>query len=164
MRFASWLNELPFFKKLAFGIATVGGAGLTPRAPGTVGSLVGAIVFLWLGRLSWTFQILFILTLVVLGLWASKVMELETGREDDQRIVIDEVIGMWITVCSFPPSLVWLAIGFVVFRFLDVTKPFPANWVEVRWRGARGVIFDDIVSGIYGQVLLRAIYRVYGLF
>ncbi len=133
-------------------------------APGTAGSLVAALLYLWIGRYGWTLQVLVILVALAAGLWAGTEMEGSSGIHDDRRIVIDEVVGQWIALCSFHPTPVVVISGFLLFRLLDIFKPFPANWIDQRWSGSRGVMFDDVVSGIYAQLLLRAGFRIAGLF
>jgi phosphatidylglycerophosphatase A len=150
----------PLPKKLAWGIATAGGAGLSPWASGTAGSLVAALIFFGTGRLPVYAQLLIIAAFLPIGLWAATVMEQESHLHDDGRIVIDEVLGMWITLLGFPPHWLWVLIGFLVFRALDIVKPFPANWIDRTWPGAKGVVFDDIVSGIYSLAVMHAIWRI----
>lgn len=160
----AWLSSgMSLKRRIAFFIATVGGIGHAPVAPGTAGSLVAAGLYLALGKWGWTLQLLCIFVAIAIGLWSAREVERFTGIHDDPRIVIDEVIGLWITLCAFEPTLFWIVSGFLIFRILDIWKPFPANWIDQRWIGARAVIFDDVVSGIYAHLLLRAGARLGGL-
>lgn len=153
---AWFTSKLPLKKRIAFFIATAGGAGLLTRAPGTIGSAVAAILYLGLGRLSWTVQLGAIVLCTLVGIWAIRVVETHLGVGDHGCVVIDEVIGMWTTLVAFAPSPGWLIVGFILFRLLDIFKPFPANFIDRNWKGSFGVVFDDVVSGIYGQILMRA--------
>lgn len=161
----AWLTSGMSFKtRLGFFLATAGGVGHAPIAPGTAGSFVAAVLFLLVGRWGWSLQLLLILATLGIGLWAAREVERTSGIHDDQRIVIDEVVGLWITLFTFAPTPLWILSGFLIFRVLDIVKPFPANWVDQRIPGARGVIFDDVVSGIYAHLLLRAGERLVNLF
>jgi phosphatidylglycerophosphatase A len=146
---------MPLKTRLASFIATAGGSGHAPVAPGTAGSLVAAVLFFRLGTFAWTIQLLLILAVLAVGLWASAELEHFTGLHDDRRIVIDEVVGLWITLFSFEPTLPTVLAGFFLFRAMDIFKPFPANWIDERWKGASSVLFDDVVAGIYAHFLLR---------
>jgi len=141
-------------KRLAIFLSTAGGAGHSPKAPGTAGSLVGLAVFWWIARLPLTGQIGFVFVGCVAALWAVKGMQQHYSVHDDSRIVIDEVIGMWITLCGIPVTIAWYAAGFFLFRLLDIWKPFPANYIDREWPGARGVVFDDVAAGLMGALLL----------
>lgn len=77
------------------------------------------------------------------------------GKKDCRIIVIDEVVGMFFTMFLLPPDLSYLLSGFLLFRFFDITKPFPARWVDRKMKGGTGVVLDDIVAGIYSNLALR---------
>ncbi len=146
-------------KRVAFFLGTVAGVGHAPWAPGTFGSLVAAVLFLRLGTLAVWAQLFWIVAVAAAGMWSIAILEEHTGKHDDQRIVIDEVVGMWITVCAFPPGWFTLLAGFALFRMMDVLKPFPADWIDRNWRGPKGVLFDDVVAGIYARALLFILLR-----
>ena len=159
--------------RFAFGVAVVGGAGLVPVAPGTMGSLVAAAAFLATAlALPAAFPTLdpAVLSIglcasigggFVLGVWASDRAERITGRCDDGRIVIDEVVGQWIALLPISPfvgvfdfsSLVFAVVtAFVAFRVFDIWKPGAVRWAERRFEGGLGVMADDVVAGVYGAV------------
>jgi phosphatidylglycerophosphatase A len=150
-------------KRLAIFIATAGGAGDFPYAPGTIGSVVGILTYLILGQLPWSLQLLVILLTLAISLWAVSEMDRETGLHDNPKIVVDEVLGMWLTLWAFPVSWPLLLMGFLLFRVLDIFKPFPASFIDRKLHGAVGVIGDDLMSGLYGQALLRLGFRLWGL-
>lgn len=91
------------------------------------------------------------------GVWAANQVEKETKVHDNQIIVIDEIVGMLITVALFEKTLIWLVVGFLLFRFFDIMKPFPANSSEKIPHGW-GVMMDDVIAGIYSALCLRLIY------
>jgi phosphatidylglycerophosphatase A len=158
-------------------IATGGGVGLLPIAPGTFGSLVGVFVFTLVAPLGLVPYLACFVVISLVGVWASDRAEEIFRRADDGRIVIDEVAGQLLTLVPLvalrgflpPPhssqqtiggvdlffSLV--VTGFVVFRVLDVWKPGMVRWAEENVSGGFGVMADDLLAGALGAVLLAAI-------
>lgn len=143
--------------RLAVFIATVGYSGYFPVAPGTVGSLAGLVAYLlvWWSR-SMALEIGLIVLLFAAGVWAGTIAERYFGGIDPGPIVIDEVVGMLITLAFIPVGLAGALIGFVLFRVFDVVKPYPARRLE-RLHGGLGVMADDAMAAIYANVTLRAI-------
>jgi phosphatidylglycerophosphatase A len=141
-------------------IATSGGAGYFPVAPGTAGSAVGvgivaAIAALPLARI-WQYVAIAVLALGLgaLGVWAASKAEKHFGKTDPGQVVIDEVVGQMITLLFWPGATwKWLLAGFVLFRFFDVLKPFPARRLE-HAPGGWGIMLDDVAAGIYGALAL----------
>jgi phosphatidylglycerophosphatase A len=135
--------------------------GFFPVASGTAGALLGLALWLWaplpLGR-DGTLGVLpglFLAALALLGVPASHRGEAEFG-EDGSPIVIDEVIGMWVTVVGLVPAPVTALAGFVLFRIFDILKPFPAGRSQA-WGGGWGVMADDVFAGVYAAVVLRVL-------
>ncbi|MGH7354407.1 MAG: phosphatidylglycerophosphatase A family protein [Candidatus Rokuibacteriota bacterium] len=141
--------------RLALLIATAGGAGWAPLAPGTVGSALTALG-LWLAPPSRTGRAVFLVTVTALGIWAADRVERTLGRKDPGAIVIDEVAGMTLAVLPFPSTWPVLAAGFVLFRIFDIWKPFPANDAQ-RLSGGLGVMADDLVAGLYALLVLAVL-------
>lgn len=142
--------------RLAVFIATAGYSGYFPFAPGTVGSAVGLLVYLpvwWIG--SAAFEAALIVALFAAGVWAGTTAERYFGGVDPGPVVMDEVVGMLITL-AFIPGLGWSGAltGFVLFRIFDVIKPYPAARFE-RLHGGLGVMADDAMAAIYANVSLR---------
>ena len=77
------------------------------------------------------------------------------GKKDCGIIVIDEVVGMLFTMFLLPPTLIYLFLGFLLFRVFDITKPFPARWIDRKVKGGTGIVLDDIVAGIYANLAVR---------
>jgi phosphatidylglycerophosphatase A len=139
----------------ALAIATVFGLGYIPVAPGTFGSAAG--LFLWLILpASAIVQAAAIVALIVMGSLAGSVAERHFGRTDPRHVVIDEVMGMLITLFLNPVSLKGAFLGFLLFRATDVIKPYPANRLEAL-PGGLGVMADDAMAAIYANLALRAI-------
>lgn len=136
-------------------VATVGYCGYFPVAPGTIGSLAGLVVYL-LVRWSQSpvVEIALIVLLFAVGVWAGTTAERYFGGIDPGPIVIDEVVGMLITLAFIPVGLSGAVAGFVLFRLFDVVKPFPARQLE-RLHGGLGVMADDVMAAVYANVTLR---------
>jgi phosphatidylglycerophosphatase A len=142
-------------KAFALIIATFGYVGFFPVAPGTAGSFAALAVYAvvrWVGAPA--ADALAIAVVFVAGVWASTRAESLLGTEDPGPVVIDEVLGMLMTLAWLPLSLTGVVAGFVIFRILDVVKPYPAGRLEHAPRGW-GIMLDDAMAGVYGHLLLR---------
>lgn len=138
-------------------VATFGYCGYFPFAPGTVGSAAGLLVYLlvwWTG--STLVEIALILGLFAVGVWAGTRAEVYFGGIDPGPIVIDEVVGMLITLAFIPVGPSGAIVGFFVFRLFDVIKPWPAARLELL-HGGLGVMADDAMAAIYSNVALRIV-------
>jgi phosphatidylglycerophosphatase A len=136
-------------------LATGLGVGFVPVAPGTFGSLLGLGLWLLLPD-SLPAQIAGIVLLFAIGTWSGSVAEKHLNRTDPGPVVIDEVLGMWITLAGTPRGWMEGLIGFFLFRLFDVIKPYPANRLE-RLHGGVGVMADDAMAGVYANAALRLI-------
>lgn len=145
--------------RLALVVATAGGAGYFPFAPGTVGSAVGVVIYLLTRHLDPAVQVGLFLAVCVLGTWASTVAARHFGRDDPGYVVIDEVAGQLATLLLLDVGLMGATLGFLIFRVLDIIKPWPANRLEALHGGA-GIMADDVMAGAYGWVLLWGILAV----
>ena len=143
--------------RLAVFIATVGYCGYSPIAPGTVGSAAGLIVYLlvWWTQ-STVVEAGLIAGVFAAGVWAGTTAERYFGGIDPGPVVIDEVLGMLITLAFMPVTLSTALVGFVLFRIFDVIKPFPAGRFE-RLHGGLGVMADDAMAAVYANLALRAV-------
>ena len=137
-------------------IATAGGAGYAPIAPGTAGSAVGLLVLVGIRMLPATFELPILIGLTFLGVWAATIGEREAGHEDPGLVVIDEVAGMLVTMLWVPLTVYTAGIGFFAFRILDIVKPFPAGAAE-RLPSGLGIMADDLVAGAYAGLVLHTL-------
>ena len=144
-------------------IATVGGVGLLPRAPGTWGSLA-ALPAAWLIHAGFGAAGLALAALAAFlaGWWAASVYAPASADHDPASIVIDEVAGQWLVLVAASSDPAFYAAGFVLFRVLDIVKPWPANWADRALGGGLGVMLDDIVAGVYGAIVLYIIVIAMG--
>jgi phosphatidylglycerophosphatase A len=138
-------------------LATNLGLGCSRKAPGTVGTLAGIPAFYLIAPCPAWGAILIWATVLLLALWSCAYAGRHFGVVDDGRIVIDELIGYLTAVMFLPFSWSTAIIAFVLFRFFDIFKIFPASWFDTRMKNAFGVVLDDVVAGIYAGLVLRLI-------
>ena len=143
--------------RLAVFIATAGYCGYFPIAPGTVGSAAGLVVYLlvWWLRLP-IVEVALIALIFAAGTWAATHAERFFGGIDPGPVVIDEVLGMLITLAFIPVGWSGALTGFFLFRVFDVIKPYPANRLE-KFHGGFGIMADDAMAGVYANLSLRAL-------
>ena len=147
-------------RRLALFIATVGYVGYAPFAPGTFGSAAGLAVFVAVRSSgSAIVELAVIAVLFAIGIWSGTVAEHHFGGTDPGPIVLDEVVGMLITLCLLPVSPAGAVAGFFVFRVLDVIKPFPSARFE-KLPGGLGVMADDGMAAIYANIVMRGMMAV----
>ncbi|MBN1407068.1 MAG: phosphatidylglycerophosphatase A [Calditrichaceae bacterium] len=142
-----------------YSIGTGFGTGFTPFAPGTAGSLLALIIYFFLPLDSF-YWLWISLVFFFAGVWAGFEIEKERGK-DPGLVVIDEMVGQWLAVIFLPPTLVTLLIGFALFRVFDIFKPYPINRSQ-KLKGGWGIMVDDMLAGIYANIIIHAIY-FYGL-
>jgi phosphatidylglycerophosphatase A len=142
--------------RIALLIATAGGAGYFPFAPGTVGSAVGIVIYLATRQLDAALQVALFAGICVVGTWASSVAARHFKRDDPGHVVVDEVAGQLATLLLLDVGYTGAAIGFLIFRILDIIKPWPANRLEAL-HGGFGVMADDVMAGAYGWLLMAAL-------
>jgi phosphatidylglycerophosphatase A len=144
-------------KNLGLFLATCAYVGHVPVAPGTAGSLVGVAVFYALRTFGGTMaEGAAIVIIFAVGVWASGVAERHWQRTDPGPVVIDEVVGTLITLLWLPLTGPGVVVGFLVFRVLDVVKPWPAARFE-SLHGGLGVMADDAMAGVYGHLVMRVL-------
>ena len=146
---------------MALIIASVAGAGYSPLAPGTVGSLV-ALVAIWFLPFTPLTLAGTLVAVTVLGIWASRRVERALGKKDPSVIVIDEVAGMLMSVLFLPRTIPVLVTAFVLFRIFDIWKPFPARESQAL-SGGLGVMLDDLIAGLYALILVLGARALFGV-
>ena len=146
--------------RLGLLLATCGYVGYAPVAPGTWGSACGLGVFLLLQYYaSPVIDVIVIVTLFILGVWSGTVAERELQMTDPSPVVLDEVVGMLITLLFLPVTVTGAIVGFFVFRVLDVVKPWPSRRFE-SLHGGFGVMADDAMAAVYGNLVMRGLIWV----
>jgi len=139
--------------RAALAVATACGVGYVPLAPGTFGSLVGLVLWALLPG-SVPTQVVAIVALGVMGTWSASVAERHFARRDPSHVIVDEVLGMVMTLFLNPVRWPGALLGFLFFRVADVVKPFPADRLE-RLPAGLGVMADDAMAGVYANLVLR---------
>lgn len=144
---------------LAVGVATAGGAGLLPIAPGSFGTVVGVLILYLTDPLEWPLKAAMWGALLVAGIWSAGRMDAMMKTSDNQNTVIDEVLGVAVAALPFAITFKSLAIAFVLFRVFDIVKPWPVRWIDQvtkrhpAW-SATGVIADDLAAGVQALIAM----------
>ena len=146
-----------FFLLLATGL----GVGYSPIAPGTLGTLLAIPVYYFLSNIASPIYEITLIGFFFLSVWVSENAEIFFGKKDDSRIVIDEMMGFLITVLWVPKTILFVTLGFFLFRFFDILKPFPIRRLEKRLKGGFGVVLDDVMAGVYANIILQIIGRIF---
>jgi len=136
-------------------IATGCYSGYLPKAPGTWGSLVGLLLFYLLHSLSLPSYLAVTAGLFVVGSFAAGEAEKILDNRDPGSVVIDEIVGMLVTMTAVPATALNMALGFILFRIFDIVKPFPVNLFDQRFHGGLGIMLDDVVAGIYSFLIMQ---------
>lgn len=139
-------------------LAVFFGAGLAPKAPGTMGTLATiplALLLMWLGPL---YHMAFVIVLTPIAIWVSELYEQARGGHDHPEVVIDEVVGFLITMTWLPITWQSFLFGFVLFRVLDIFKPWPIGMMDKKIPGGIGVVVDDVAAGLIANVVLQYVY------
>ena len=143
---------------LAFGF----GAGLSPKAPGTMGTVVAVLIYLVLPSMPPIIYAGLILLSFVFGIWICGKTAEDLGVHDHGGIVWDEFVGYWITMFMAPSGLFWVLLGFVLFRLLDIFKPWPIKWADKELAGGLGIMLDDVLAGIMAALCMQALVVLIG--
>lgn len=149
-------------------LATGFGSGLSPIAPGTVGSALALALFLPALLLPLWMQLAIITLAFIIGVALCDSLARDLQQKDPGIIVWDEFVGMWLALLPLNAlasplawqSWPWLLAAFLVFRLLDIVKPWPANWADQRLPGGAGVMLDDVVAGGYTLGILMALHQL----
>lgn len=150
MQQANMKNPIHF---LAFGL----GSGLAPKAPGTFGTLAAIPFFLLIQPLPLWAYLAFIVASFILGVWLCERTSKDMQVHDHPGIVWDEFVGYWITMILAPAGWLWILIGFALFRFFDIIKPWPIKWLDEKVHGGFGIMIDDVLAGIFALAGLQLI-------
>ena len=139
------------------------GSGLVPFAPGTAGTLVGIPIYLALSRVPWSIYFAIVVAITFLACYVSHEAERIFGEKDPPRVVIDEIVGFLWTMFLVGPTFLHVLVGFILFRFFDILKVFPAGYFQKKLPGGFGVVMDDVVAGMYSNIALLLIIKFWGI-
>lgn len=133
------------------------GAGLVPKLPGTIGTLVGILFFIPMRYLQWPYYLALVVLMFIAGIWLCGRTAERLGVHDHPAIVWDEIVGYLITMLLAPSGWVWMLPGFILFRIFDIWKPWPIRWLDRKVRGGFGIMIDDVLAAVYGMICLQII-------
>ena len=139
---------------LAFGF----GSGLSPRAPGTAGTLAAFLIWLALPEQVWPGSLILPAAATLAGIWICGRGAAKLGGGDHPGIVWDEFAGCWIMLALVPAGWPWALGGLVLFRLLDILKPWPIKWLDRNLKGGVGIMLDDVVAGIMAALFMQSAF------
>ena len=146
------LNPVHFFA-LGFG------SGLTPKLPGTAGTLVGVLLFILIPDMSWIAYLVIVVCGFLFGIFCCGYTARILNVHDHNSIVWDEIIGYMITMFMVPKEWIWILIGFILFRIFDILKPWPISFIDRRIEGGLGIMLDDVIAALFSLAIIQiAIY------
>ena len=149
-----------FKEKTVLFLATGFKAGNMPFAPGTFGTVLGLPLCFLLSKIDFPIAMMGGAIFVLLTIWISHRAQKILKLNDPRCIVVDEISGFMITLLGIPFNLISSALGFIIFRIIDIAKPFPIRFLEKKITGGMGIVMDDVVAGIYGNMLVRIILHL----
>jgi phosphatidylglycerophosphatase A len=142
-------------RRVVLFLATGAFSGYTPIMPGTAGSVIGIGLFLVLSQLNYLAFLCITLSFIFLSILIAEKAATIINKPDPSIIVIDEIAGYLVTMITFPSHWLYIAAGFVLFRLLDIAKPYPINWIDTNVSGGLGIVLDDVAAGIYANLILQ---------
>ncbi|MCJ7771776.1 MAG: phosphatidylglycerophosphatase A [Desulfobacterales bacterium] len=145
-------------------IATGCFIGNSPFAPGSLGTLVGIPICFLLSKIDIQIAIICIIIFIPAAIFISHEAEKLLKKNDPGPVVIDEIAGIMVTLAGLPFNAVVVVLGFIIFRLLDIFKPFPIKQVELKFSGGIGIVMDDIMAGVMSNVILRVFIYLTNLF
>lgn len=138
---------------LAFGF----GSGLSPKAPGTAGTMLAVLMLPLLSQLPVLTYLLVVLVAAILGFYICGKTAKDLGVHDHSGIVWDEIVGLWLAMTAIPLTWQWVLAGFVLFRLFDILKPWPISYLDKHVHGGVGIMMDDIVAGFFTWLILFSV-------
>ena len=139
------------------------GIGFVPFAPGTAGTLAGIPLFFIFSFLPWYGYLFFVACFTGAAVYLAGAAEVLFGKKDPPCIVIDEIAGFLWTMLMVSPTLAHVLLGFILFRFFDIIKPFPVRSLQDKLPGGYGVVGDDVMAGIYGNLVIQVVIHYFAI-
>ncbi len=136
------------------------GSGLAPKAPGTFGTLAAVPIYWFIQDVPLAIYLLIVIVAFIAGIWICQ-KSADWLRQNDPSVVVwDEIVGYLITMIAAPAGWQWMVLGFVLFRFFDILKPWPINLADKAIHGGLGIMVDDVIAGVFALVCVQWLYRV----
>ena len=149
-------------KKIVLTFSSAFGLGYMPKAPGTWGTLMGIPIWWALSDLTWPMYLLATAAVTGFAIWISEHADRIYGEHDRGEIVIDEVVGLMISVVGVPFAWPQVVVAFVLFRIFDIVKPPPVRWIDQKLGGGAGVVLDDTAAGLYALAVMHGLRLLWG--
>ena len=154
---------MKFRERAVLFLATGFFIGTVPFAPGTFGSIIGLPICFLISRLDILIGVICTVLFILFAIWVAAAAEKVLKKKDAGEIVIDEIAGLIVTFIGLPFTLKTVIAGFIIFRTFDILKPFPIRTFEKKVTGGLGVVLDDVLAGIYGNLILRLAIYIAGI-
>jgi phosphatidylglycerophosphatase A len=140
---------------IAFGF----GSGAVPFAPGTFGTLMGIPFYLAMQSLSHSLYLFLVVLIIIASMWLCDKVTKEIKVHDHSGMCLDEIVGYLVTMYAAPHGVIWIVLGFLLFRLFDIWKPWPINYIDKYVHGGVGIILDDVLAGIYSLIVLQILSK-----
>lgn len=155
------VNFKSLIKRPACFVAYGFGAGLAPKAPGTFGTIVALPIYWLIQNWSLTAYVALVLVMFIAGIWLCQKASDWLKQDDASGIVWDEIVGYLVAMTLAPSGWQWMLVGFVLFRFFDILKPWPVSLADRKLHGGLGVMLDDFVAGVYSLALILLLNEIF---
>lgn len=133
------------------------GSGLSPKMPGTMGTVIAVGLYLLLPEMDWKIYLGIILISFIAGIFLCDYTAKALNVHDHPGIVWDEIVGYFITMFMIPKTGLWVLLGFVLFRIFDICKPWPISIADKRLKGGLGIMLDDVIAGLFALIIIQII-------
>ena len=154
---------MKFRERAVLFLATGFFIGTVPFAPGTFGSIIGLPICFLISRLDILIAVICTILFILFAIWMAGVAEKALKKKDAGEIVIDEIAGLIVTFIGIPFTLKTVIVGFIIFRAFDILKPFPIGTLERKVAGGPGIVLDDVLAGLYANLILRLAIYITGI-
>lgn len=157
----SHINFRELLKRPACFLGLGFGSGLAPKAPGTFGTLAALPLYWLIQDLPLISYISVVVIAFIAGIWICEQSAKWLRANDPSAVVWDEIVGYLVTMIAAPSGWQWMVLGFVLFRFFDILKPWPINLADKAIHGGLGIMVDDVVAGLFSLVVIQWLYYVF---
>ena len=154
---------MKFRERAVLFLATGFFIGTVPFAPGTFGSIIGLPICFLISRLDILIAVICTILFILFAIWMAAAAEKVLKKRDAGEIVIDEIAGLIVTFIGIPFTLKTVIVGFIIFRAFDILKPFPIRFIEKKVAGGPGIVLDDVLAGLYANLILRLAIYITGI-
>ena len=155
---------ITFLRHMAYNLAIGFGIGRLPKAPGTYGTCVGVLGYLAISGVSLPVYLVITSGVILVGIVICGEAARQLGAHDHPSIVWDEIAGFLVSMIAAPPGMIWIFVGFILFRLFDILKPWPICWLDQQVHGGLGMMLDDVAAGLAAGLCLQLVAHSIGHF